>query len=39
VVTKQGVVARWVRTPLVPLIAPLLFRPAALRRFFFRTVS
>ncbi len=37
--TKQGVVARWVRTRLVPRIAPLLFRPAAARRFFFRTVS
>jgi 2-polyprenyl-6-methoxyphenol hydroxylase-like FAD-dependent oxidoreductase len=38
-VTKQGAVARVVRTRLVPLIAPLLFRPAAVRRFFFRTVS
>src|SRR5262249_22994150 len=39
VVTKQGVVARWVRTRLVPLIAPVLFRLTAVRRFLFRTVS
>jgi 2-polyprenyl-6-methoxyphenol hydroxylase-like FAD-dependent oxidoreductase len=38
-VTRQGVVARWVRTRLVPLIAPLLFRLAPVRRFLFRTVS
>jgi 2-polyprenyl-6-methoxyphenol hydroxylase-like FAD-dependent oxidoreductase len=38
-VTKQGAVARWVRTRLVPRIAPLLVRPAAVRRFLFRTVS
>src|SRR5205085_10326528 len=38
-VTKQGVLARWVRTRLVPLIAPLLFRLAAVRRFLFHTVS
>jgi 2-polyprenyl-6-methoxyphenol hydroxylase-like FAD-dependent oxidoreductase len=38
-VTKQGVVARWVRTRLVPLMAPLLFRLAPVRRFLFRTVS
>src|SRR5262249_44376013 len=38
-VTKQGVVARWVRTRLVPLVAPLLFRVPAVRRFLFRTVS
>jgi 2-polyprenyl-6-methoxyphenol hydroxylase-like FAD-dependent oxidoreductase len=38
-VTKQGVVARGVRTRLVPLIAPLLFRLASVRRFLFRTVS
>src|SRR5262249_45900095 len=38
-VTKQGAVARWVRTRLVPLIAPLLFRLAPVRRFFFRTLS
>jgi 2-polyprenyl-6-methoxyphenol hydroxylase-like FAD-dependent oxidoreductase len=39
VVTKQGAVARWVRTRLVPLIAPVLFRLAPVRRFLFRTVS
>jgi 2-polyprenyl-6-methoxyphenol hydroxylase-like FAD-dependent oxidoreductase len=39
VVTKQGVVARWVRTRFVPLIAPALFRLAPVRRFLFRTVS
>lgn len=38
-VTKQGRVARWVRTRLVPLILPLLFRLAPVRRFLFRTVS
>jgi 2-polyprenyl-6-methoxyphenol hydroxylase-like FAD-dependent oxidoreductase len=38
-VTKQGGVARWVRTRLVPLVAPLLFRLASVRRFLFRTVS
>jgi hypothetical protein len=38
-VTKQGVVARLVRTRLVPLILPLLFRLAPVRRFLFRTVS
>jgi 2-polyprenyl-6-methoxyphenol hydroxylase-like FAD-dependent oxidoreductase len=38
-VTKQGVVARWVRTRLVPLIAPLLLRLAPVRRFLFRAVS
>jgi 2-polyprenyl-6-methoxyphenol hydroxylase-like FAD-dependent oxidoreductase len=38
-VTKQGVVARWVRTRLVPLIAPLMFRLAPVRRYLFRTVS
>lgn len=39
IVTQRGVVARWIRTKLVPLIAPLLFRVASLRRFFFRTAS
>jgi 2-polyprenyl-6-methoxyphenol hydroxylase-like FAD-dependent oxidoreductase len=39
VVTKQGVVARWVRTRLVPRVASLLFRLAAVRRFLFHTVS
>jgi hypothetical protein len=38
-VTKQGAVARWVRTRLVPLIFPLLLRLAPVRRFLFRTVS
>jgi hypothetical protein len=38
-VTKQGPVARWVRTRFVPLIAPLILRVAAARRFLFRTVS
>src|SRR5262245_45804008 len=38
-VTKQGVVARWVRTRLVPRVAPLLFRLSAVRRWLFRTVS
>ena len=37
--TKQGVVARFVRTRLVPVIAPLLFRLGAVPRFLFRTVS
>jgi hypothetical protein len=38
-VTKQGFVARWVRTRLVPLIAPLIFRFTPARRLLFRTVS
>src|SRR5262245_61514805 len=38
VVTKQGGLARWVRTRLVPVISPVLFRLTAVRRFFFRTV-
>jgi 2-polyprenyl-6-methoxyphenol hydroxylase-like FAD-dependent oxidoreductase len=38
-VTKQGPIARIVRTRLVPLIAPWLFRSAAVRRFVFHTVS
>ncbi len=38
-VTKQGPIARRVRTRLVPLVAPLLFRPASVRRLLFRTVS
>jgi 2-polyprenyl-6-methoxyphenol hydroxylase-like FAD-dependent oxidoreductase len=37
--TSQGLVARWMRTRLVPLIARLLFRLAPMRRFLFRTVS
>ncbi len=39
VVTKQGSVARWVRTRFVPLMLPWLFRLAFVRRFLFRTVS
>jgi 2-polyprenyl-6-methoxyphenol hydroxylase-like FAD-dependent oxidoreductase len=39
VVTKQGIIARLVRTRLVPLIVPLLFRLPPVRRFLFRTVS
>jgi hypothetical protein len=39
VVTKQGALARLVRTRLVPLIAPLLFRLAPVRRLLFRIVS
>jgi len=38
-VTKRGLVARLVRTRLVPLLAPLLFRLPRVRRFLFRTVS
>jgi hypothetical protein len=38
-VTKQGRIARRVRTRLFPWIAPLLFRLAPMRRFLFRTVS
>jgi 2-polyprenyl-6-methoxyphenol hydroxylase-like FAD-dependent oxidoreductase len=38
-VTKQGVVARWVRRSLVPLIAPWVYRPAPVRRFLFRVLS
>jgi hypothetical protein len=37
-VTKQGVVARWVRS-FVPLIAPWVSRPAPVRRFLFRVLS
>jgi hypothetical protein len=39
VVTKQGGFARWVRTRLVPLAAPLIFRLLPVRRFLFQTVS
>ncbi len=39
VVTKQGPLARFVRTRLVPVIFPLLFRLPSMRRFLFRTVS
>lgn len=39
IVTRQGLVARFVRTQLVPLFAPSLFRLPPLRRFLFRTAS
>ena len=39
VVTRRGPVARFVRTRLVPLLAPWLFRLPPVRRFLFRTVS
>jgi 2-polyprenyl-6-methoxyphenol hydroxylase-like FAD-dependent oxidoreductase len=39
IVTDQGPMAWRVRTRLLPLVAPLLFRLAAVRRFLFRTVS
>jgi 2-polyprenyl-6-methoxyphenol hydroxylase-like FAD-dependent oxidoreductase len=38
-VTRQGLLARFVRIRLVPLLAPLLFRLPPLRRFLFKTVS
>jgi 2-polyprenyl-6-methoxyphenol hydroxylase-like FAD-dependent oxidoreductase len=38
-VTARGFAARLVRTRLVPLVVPLLFRLPPLRRFLFRTVS
>jgi hypothetical protein len=34
-VTKQGVVSRWVRTRLFPVLAQMLFRLATVRRFLF----
>jgi 2-polyprenyl-6-methoxyphenol hydroxylase-like FAD-dependent oxidoreductase len=39
IVTRQGSVARVVRTRLVPIVAPVAFRSAAMRRLLFRTVS
>jgi len=39
IVTRQGRLARLVRTRLVPAIAPAVFRLPAMRRLFFRTVS
>jgi len=39
IVTRQGRLARLVRTRLVPAIAPAVFRIPAMRRLFFRTVS
>jgi 2-polyprenyl-6-methoxyphenol hydroxylase-like FAD-dependent oxidoreductase len=38
-VTKRGFTARFVRTRLVPLVVPLLFRLPPVRRFLFKTVS
>jgi 2-polyprenyl-6-methoxyphenol hydroxylase-like FAD-dependent oxidoreductase len=38
-VTRQGRIARLVRTRLVPIVAPTAFRIRAMRRLFFRTVS
>jgi 2-polyprenyl-6-methoxyphenol hydroxylase-like FAD-dependent oxidoreductase len=38
-VTDQGPIAWRVRTRLLPLVAPMLFRLPAVRRFLFRTVS
>ena len=38
-VTKQGAIARVVRTRIAPLLLPLAFRVPAMRRFLFRTVS
>jgi 2-polyprenyl-6-methoxyphenol hydroxylase-like FAD-dependent oxidoreductase len=39
IVTKRGPLARFVRTKLAPLLAPVLFQLPPLRRFFFRTAS
>ena len=38
-ITKRGVIAEVVRKRIVPLVMPLFFRIAAMRRFLFRTVS
>ena len=38
-VTKRGVVARWVRTLLAPALVPMLFRFRFIRRALFRRVS
>jgi hypothetical protein len=38
-VTRRGLVARIVRTRIAPLVVPILFRLAAVRRLMFRTVS
>jgi len=38
-VTSSGAVARRVRLKIVPLLIPILFKVATLRRFLFRTVS
>ncbi|MBA3671138.1 MAG: FAD-dependent monooxygenase, partial [Gemmatimonadaceae bacterium] len=39
VATRTGSLARFTRTRLVPLLAPVLFRLARVRRFVFRTMS
>jgi 2-polyprenyl-6-methoxyphenol hydroxylase-like FAD-dependent oxidoreductase len=39
IVTRQGLLARFIRTRLVPLLAPLVFRLPPLRQFLFRTIS
>jgi 2-polyprenyl-6-methoxyphenol hydroxylase-like FAD-dependent oxidoreductase len=39
VASKRGAIASRVRTHVVPLLLPLLFRTKAMRRFLFRTVS
>jgi 2-polyprenyl-6-methoxyphenol hydroxylase-like FAD-dependent oxidoreductase len=39
IVTKQGGLARWVRTSLFPLVVRVIFRLAAARRWLFGTVS
>jgi 2-polyprenyl-6-methoxyphenol hydroxylase-like FAD-dependent oxidoreductase len=39
VVTSRGMIARLVRLDIVPLVLPLIFNFASMRRFFFRTVS
>jgi 2-polyprenyl-6-methoxyphenol hydroxylase-like FAD-dependent oxidoreductase len=38
-VTRRGGIARFVRTRIVPLVMPVAFRIAAMRRLLFRTVS
>ena len=38
-VTSPGTIARLLRLDIVPLIFPLMFKFASIRRFFFRTVS
>src|SRR5256885_5052998 len=38
-VTRRGGIARFVRTRIVPLVVPLVFRTGAMRRLLFRTVS
>jgi 2-polyprenyl-6-methoxyphenol hydroxylase-like FAD-dependent oxidoreductase len=39
IVTRRGAIARFVRTRIVPLVAPLISRTARTRRLMFRTVS